>query len=228
MEQVYSYNIIKYILTQKQYKVNNYKLQIILYLIYKDYIKESNSIPKEFDDLEIIVSKYSIKFEPIYTSLIVFGTSDFNCFNDDLILKELKNYITLPHNFNIYKLDDSLKIIIDNVLEETKEKGIDTYFKNLVGIQDIYGASKEAAGRAFFEKANLDPSKALFIGDSLHDEEVSIAFKGRCALIAKGHQSREVLLKGKAKEDTLIFSSLSELQKALFFKDQKKKRFVLQ
>ena len=122
MEQVHSYNIIKYILTQKQYKVNNYKLQIILYLIYKDYIKESNNIPEEFDDLEIVVSKYSIKFEPIYTSLIVFGTSDFNCFNDDLILKELKKYITLPHNLNIYKLDDSLKIIIDNVLRETKGK----------------------------------------------------------------------------------------------------------
>lgn len=159
--------------------------------------------PKGKDDFEVL----AVKFRKDYQD----GFSKLPLFKD--VLPFLGNAKPL---MPLYLLSATRQ---DLLLEETKEKGIDTYFKNLVGIQDIYGASKEAAGRAFFEKANLDPSKALFIGDSLHDEEVSIAFKGRCALIAKGHQSREVLLKGKAKEDTLIFSSLSELQKALFFKD---------
>lgn len=104
----------------------------------------------------------------------------------------------------------------DLLLAETKEKRIDHYFKHMIGIGDIYGASKEAAGKKFFSDNGIDASKALFIGDSLHDEEVATSFGARCALISSGHQSKAVLERGKRSEKTMIFDSLSSLKHFLF------------
>ncbi len=104
----------------------------------------------------------------------------------------------------------------DLLLSETKEKRIDSYFKHMIGIGDIYGASKEAAGKRFFSDNDIDVSKALFIGDSLHDEEVAMSFGARCALISNGHQSKAVLEQGKRSEKTMIFESLSSLKRFLF------------
>lgn len=159
--------------------------------------------PGSPDNFEVLAKKFRVDYQAGFKRLSLF---------EDAIpfLEEAKK------NKPLYLLSATRQ---DLLLIETKEKGIDGYFENLIGIQDIYGASKEAAGKAFFKKHELDASKALFIGDSLHDEEVAIAFEARCVLISKGHQSREVLLRGKKKEETLVMDSLSDLGKMLFFKD---------
>lgn len=159
--------------------------------------------PEGKDNFEVLAKKFRVDYQagfsklPLYPDVIPF-------------LEEAKKHKPL------YLLSATRQ---DLLLIEAKEKGIDKYFENLIGIKDIYGASKEAEGKAFFEEHHLDASKALFIGDSLHDEEVANSFKARCVLIAKGHQSREVLLGGKVKDDTLILNSLSDLKELLFFKD---------
>lgn len=101
------------------------------------------------------------------------------------------------------------------LLEETDEKGIGSFFRERIGIGDIYGTSKIDAGKAFIEREGIDPKSVLFIGDTLHDEEVAKALGAQAALISSGHQSEKVLKSGKKKE-TQIYPSLEALSKVLF------------
>lgn len=158
--------------------------------------------PEGEDDFALLASEFREDYEKAFPSLSLYP--------DALpFLKEAKARLPL------YLLSATRE---DLLLKETKEKGIDGYFQALIGIKDIYGASKEAAGKAFFEKASLDPSKALFIGDSLHDEEVAMSFGAACVLIANGHQSLKVLSAGKKRKETEIFPSLKDFSAVLFAK----------
>lgn len=158
--------------------------------------------PEGEDDFALLASEFRADYEEAFPSLSLYP--------DALPFLE-----TAKERLPLYLLSATRE---DLLLKETKEKGIDGYFHALIGIKDIYGASKEAAGKAFFEKANLDPSKALFIGDSLHDEEVAMSFGADCVLIANGHQSKKVLSEGKKRKKTEIFASLEDFSAVLFAK----------
>lgn len=118
----------------------------------------------------------------------------------------------LKKDYPIYLVSATKKNLL---LEEVNEKKLSKYFDGISGIEDIFGASKEESAKHFFLSHNLDPKDALFVGDTLHDEEVSSIFGASCALISRGHQSLKVLEKGK-KEETYLFSSLTNLYNSLF------------
>ncbi len=93
----------------------------------------------------------------------------------------------------------------DKLIEELQMLGLDSYFEEILGIEDIYAASKVALARKWAKDKN---GEFIMLGDSLHDEEVAKAIGAKCILIADGHQSGEVLQKA----DSMIINDLRELK----------------
>lgn len=82
---------------------------------------------------------------------------------------------------------------LPNLQLQVAQQDVGDYFTALLGLSDIYAASKVDIGTAFMRKASIDPTRALMLGDSAHDAEVAAAMGTRCILIASGHQPRAVL-----------------------------------
>ena len=80
----------------------------------------------------------------------------------------------------------------ENLDRQCHELGIYDYFDEILGIDNIYAGSKEHIAKAWIE--GKDPSECIFIGDTRHDLDVARAIGVRCALVAKGHQSKAKLL----------------------------------
>ena len=82
---------------------------------------------------------------------------------------------------------------IDQLTRMLKQFSVDSYMNDILGISDIYAASKVHIGKEFIEKTHLNPSDFVMLGDTLHDYEVAREMGIDCILIAQGHQSFEVL-----------------------------------
>lgn len=95
------------------------------------------------------------------------------------------------------------------LLSQSKVFGIDSYFDEILGISDIYAASKMDLAMSYMERAH--PKNAILIGDSDHDKEVADALGIDCILIARGHQSKETLLSCGA----VVLDSIKELKHTL-------------
>ena len=93
----------------------------------------------------------------------------------------------------------------DKLIEELQMLGLESYFEEILGIEDIYAASKVALAQKWAKDKN---GEFIMLGDSLHDEEVAKAIGAKCILIADGHQSSEVLQKA----DSMIINDLRELK----------------
>jgi len=89
------------------------------------------------------------------------------------------------------------------------EKGIENYFRDILGINDIYAASKVSLALEYVKKRNVSAENILFIGDTIHDYEVADEIGSRCILIADGHQSEERLRATGAKVLPALTSLLS-------------------
>jgi phosphoglycolate phosphatase len=81
----------------------------------------------------------------------------------------------------------------DMLNKSVKEKGIERYFRDIMGINNIYAASKTSIALEYVKKRDLLAKDILFIGDTVHDFEVASEVGSRCILIADGHQSEERL-----------------------------------
>jgi len=82
----------------------------------------------------------------------------------------------------------------DFLVESVRQNGIIHHFKALSGITDHYANGKVTMARKFIREKSIDPDKAVFVGDTLHDAEVAEELGMRCILVANGHQSYERLL----------------------------------
>ena len=85
---------------------------------------------------------------------------------------------------------------------------IEDYFDDVIGTDDNYAVSKADIAKKWFADHELNPDKAVFIGDTVHDYEVARAVGCDCILIADGHQSREVL----RITDAVIINCLSDIK----------------
>ncbi len=72
--------------------------------------------------------------------------------------------------------------------------GIDGFFENVCGSDDLDGAEKTARGRILAKSLALPPDEMVLVGDTLHDAEVAARCGMRCILVSCGHQNRERLL----------------------------------
>ena len=84
----------------------------------------------------------------------------------------------------------------DQLIEQVAAFGdVGDRFEQKLGMTDHYAFSKAALAKAFIEGQGIPRERALFIGDTDHDFEVSSAIGCPCVLLEGGHQSRARLLK---------------------------------
>jgi len=94
----------------------------------------------------------------------------------------------------------------DILIKQCKDMGIDSYFDEILGIDDIYATSKKPVGLKFVKDKNKDD--CTMIGDTLHDEEVADVMGIKCILVSSGHQSKKVLQTGHSK----VIDSIKEIK----------------
>jgi len=68
------------------------------------------------------------------------------------------------------------------------------YFSHVVGLDNIYAASKLHLGKDLMKRLGNGKWETLVIGDTLHDYEVAIEIGADCVLVSSGHQSKKRLL----------------------------------
>ena len=76
-----------------------------------------------------------------------------------------------------------------SLISQIEDFGIKDYFEEIMGIDNIYAASKLMLARAWREK-HPDES-VMFIGDTTHDIETAKILGADCYIVCAGHQSRE-------------------------------------
>ena len=85
---------------------------------------------------------------------------------------------------------------LDQLLQQVAAFGtVGDRFEGKLGLTDHYAFSKAALAKSFIESENIPRERALFIGDTDHDYEVSSAVGCPCVLLEGGHQSRARLLR---------------------------------
>lgn len=82
----------------------------------------------------------------------------------------------------------------NNLLKQVANFSVAELVEEALGIEDIYAGSKEYLAVDWLKKNEINPEQVLFIGDTTHDYEVGNKTGCHCLLLAKGHQSRAVLI----------------------------------
>ncbi|MCL2565393.1 MAG: HAD hydrolase-like protein [Defluviitaleaceae bacterium] len=83
---------------------------------------------------------------------------------------------------------------VNNLRSQTSLFDIEYCFDEIIGISNIYAKSKVDAGQEYISRSGLDKSKAVLIGDTIHDYEVAKTLGVDCFLISQGHQHKHKLL----------------------------------
>jgi len=85
--------------------------------------------------------------------------------------------------------------------------GLNGKFDAIQGMNDGLATGKLSAGKELLERFHIDPHSSVFIGDTVHDAEVSGSLGIECILISSGHHSHERL----SRLNHPVFSSLDML-----------------
>lgn len=101
----------------------------------------------------------------------------------------------LLKHFKKHNLSQSvLSAYSQHTLEEiVNHFDLSNYFIKLVGLNNIYAASKLDNGIKWIKELNINPKEVLMIGDTLHDYEVACEMGIDCILFSGGHQSKAKL-----------------------------------
>lgn len=108
-------------------------------------------------------------------------------------IKELLTYIK-SKNVHQHLLSAYEQTSLNRILNYYN---IETYFTNIVGLDNIYANGKAHLAHQLVEKikSNGSSGNILLIGDTLHDYEVAKEINSDCMLVSHGHQDEERLLK---------------------------------
>jgi len=167
----------------------------------KEYYKDAGFrfAPEGKDDFAALAHYFRDEYEREFPSLGLYPG--------------VKELITKARSFvPVYLLSATRE---DLLLSEVRQKDLAGSFTDAIGIKDIYGGGKLDAGRAYFNERGIDLGRALFIGDTLHDEEVARSLGGEVVLVASGHQSKERLLSEK-QPATKCLDTIRDLAELLF------------
>lgn len=74
---------------------------------------------------------------------------------------------------------------------QIRELGIEHYFEDVLGLDNIHAGSKLALARAW--KESHPDARALFVGDTDHDVQTAETLGADCVLVTRGHQARGYL-----------------------------------
>ena len=78
---------------------------------------------------------------------------------------------------------------VNSLKKQIEDFGIKKYFEEIMGIDNIYAASKLMLAKAWRERH--PDEKVMFIGDTTHDIETAKALLADCFIVCAGHQSRD-------------------------------------
>lgn len=121
----------------------------------------------------------------------------------DAVLRQLKN-----NSINQYILS---AMEHNSLLLSVRSLGIEKYFTAIAGIDNHFAKSKINRGIKLIDDMNIDRSKTLMVGDTLHDMEVAEALGINCVLVSQGHQTAKRLKVNR----NIVINSLSELEYCL-------------
>ena len=171
-------NILNKMLTERNYQaVSKDKYLDIFDFPVKDYYVKAG-----FDFNKHPFSELAVEFINLYQP------ASLNCELYSSVIPFLENH----KDKNLIILSASHK---DKLNEQIDHFGIRKYFTAILGTDTIEGKGKLDVATEYLKNNNLNPQKTLLIGDTIHDLEVATALGVNCALVAKGHQSKERLLK---------------------------------
>jgi len=127
---------------------------------------------------------------------------DFTIYPDaEDVLKKIQGFGISQSVLSAYK-QDTLDELVGHF-------NLNKFFIRLVGLDNIYAASKLDNGLKWIKELGFKDGEVLLVGDTLHDCEVAEAIGADAVLLSLGHQSKEKLNGCKIP----IIDSLSELIK---------------
>jgi phosphoglycolate phosphatase len=100
----------------------------------------------------------------------------------------------------------------DNLNEMMKYFDLDKYLDHVVGLDNIYAASKVHLGKKLISLLGNGHGETLMIGDTTHDYDVAKEMGADCILISSGHQTYDKL----SKTDAIVLNTLHDLKAILF------------
>ena len=83
---------------------------------------------------------------------------------------------------------------LNNLRSQTSLFDIECYIDDILGISNIYAESKVNIAQEYISRNDICGSKAVLIGDTVHDYEVAVTLGIDCILISNGHQHKHTLL----------------------------------
>lgn len=98
--------------------------------------------------------------------------------------------------------------LLDQMIDNFETR---SFFLQSSGLNNNLASSKVGNGIKLMEKQNIDPSKAIFVGDTLHDYEVAQKIGIDCVLIAQGHHSYQKLKSA----NIAVLNTMEELKQLL-------------
>lgn len=88
---------------------------------------------------------------------------------------------------------------------------LEHFFTDILGAGNVLGSSKIETAKKWMQDRHFNPEEVLFVGDTLHDLETARAIGCDCALVARGHNSRERLVETGCR----VYDSLEFLNEAV-------------
>ena len=86
----------------------------------------------------------------------------------------------------------------NRLLNQVEKFKVKDYFDAVLGIDDDLAVSKSSLAKKWFDDNKIDKNDVLFIGDTVHDYEVSQSISCDCVLVSCGHHDKSVLEKTNA------------------------------
>lgn len=84
------------------------------------------------------------------------------------------------------------------MIEQLEHFKIKDLFDDILGTGTINAVGKKDIAQEYLEKNHVNKDTTIMIGDTLHDDEIANILGVTSFLIAKGHQSKERLMKSNA------------------------------
>ena len=108
------------------------------------------------------------------------------------LFDDVRNVISSFSNSGISQ--SILSAYSQHTLEEIVAKfNLDVHFEKLIGLNNIYAASKMDNGKKWMSELSYEEHEVLLIGDTVHDFEVANEIGADCLLVSRGHQVKENL-----------------------------------
>lgn len=133
----------------------------------------------ENEDFSLIARRYAFLFNERYPHAEIFGDAEE-------ILRLIKQSGTEQLIISATEQGYLLKQVEYFELEQ--------YFTDILGVSDVLGSSKIERAKKWMESRGFDGREVLFIGDTVHDFETARAIGCECALVSRGHCSKERLI----------------------------------